>query len=39
MQIKAGINAIKEGDFVDVEEGQLDGYLEEMKATPTKRAR
>ena len=39
MQIKAGIDAIKEGDFVEVEEGHLDGYLEELKATPTKRAR
>ena len=39
IQIKAGIDAIKEGDFVEVEEGQLDGCLEELKATPTKRAR
>jgi antitoxin ParD1/3/4 len=39
MQIKAGIDAIKEGNFVEVEEGRLDGYLEELKATPTKRAR
>jgi antitoxin ParD1/3/4 len=39
MQIKAGIDAIKEGNFVEVEEGHLDGYLEELKATPTKRAR
>jgi antitoxin ParD1/3/4 len=39
MQIKAGIDAIKEGDFVEVEEGRLDGYLEELKATPTKRSR
>ena len=31
MQIKAGIDAIKEGDFVEVEEGHLDGYLEELK--------
>jgi len=38
IQIKAGIDAIKEGNFVDVKEGQLDGYLEELKATP-KRAR
>ena len=39
MQIKAGIDAIKEGHFVEVEEGHLDGYLEELKATPKKRAR
>jgi antitoxin ParD1/3/4 len=39
MQIKAGIDAIKEGNIVEVEEGHLDGYLEELKATPTKRAR
>lgn len=31
MQIKAGIDAIKEGKFVEVEEGHLDGYLEELK--------
>ena len=39
MQIKAGIDAIKEGNLVEVEEGHLDGYLEELKAAPTKRAR
>jgi antitoxin ParD1/3/4 len=39
MQIKAGIDAIKQGDFTEVEEGDLDGYLEGLKATPTKRAR
>ena len=39
MQIKAGMDAIKEGNFVDVDEGRLDGYLEKLKATPTKRAR
>jgi antitoxin ParD1/3/4 len=39
MQIKAGIDAIKQGDFAEVEEGDLDRYLEELKATPTKRAR
>ena len=39
MQIKAGIDAINEGDFVEVEEGHLDGYLEELKAAPIKRAR
>lgn len=39
MQIKAGIDAIKEGNFVEVEGGHLDGYLEELKATPTKRTR
>jgi antitoxin ParD1/3/4 len=39
MQIKAGIDAIKQGDFTEVEEGDLDRYLEGLKATPTKRAR
>ena len=39
MQIKAGIDAIKKGEFADIEEGDLDGYLEGLKATPTKRAR
>ena len=39
MHIKAGIDAIKQGDFTEVEEGNLEGYLEELKATPTKRVR
>ena len=39
MQIKAGIDAIKQGDFAEVEEGNLDGYLEGLKATPSKRTR
>jgi antitoxin ParD1/3/4 len=39
MQIKAGMDPIKEGNFVDVDEGRLDGYLEKLKTTPTKRDR
>ena len=39
MQIKAGIYAIKQGDFAEVEEGNLDGYLEDLQANPTKRGR
>ena len=39
MQIKAGIDAIKQGNFAEVEAGDLDSYLEGLKATPTKRAR
>jgi antitoxin ParD1/3/4 len=39
MQIKAGIDAIKQGEFANIEEKDLDGYLEGLKATRTKRAR
>jgi antitoxin ParD1/3/4 len=38
MQIKAGIDAIKRGDFAEVEESNLDDYLEGLKAPPKKRA-
>jgi antitoxin ParD1/3/4 len=33
-QIKIGIDAIDRGDFADVEEADLEGYLERM-TTPT----
>jgi antitoxin ParD1/3/4 len=39
MQIKAGVDAIKRGDFAEIEESDLDDYLEELKVVPRKRAR
>ena len=39
MQIKAGVDAIKSGDFAEIEESDLDDYLEELKVVPRKRAR
>lgn len=39
IQIKAGIDAIKRGDFAEIEEADLGGYLERLTATPGKRAR
>jgi antitoxin ParD1/3/4 len=39
MQIKAGVDAIKRGDFAEIEESDLADYLEELKVVPRKRAR
>ena len=39
IQIKAGIDAIKRGDFAEIEEANLEGYLERLTATPRQRAR
>jgi antitoxin ParD1/3/4 len=39
MQIKAGIDAIKQGDFAEIEESDLDDYLEGLKVVPRKRSR
>jgi len=39
MQIKAGIDAIKQGEFAEIEDGDLDGYLDGLRAAPTKRTR
>lgn len=36
MQIKAGIDAIKQGEFAEIEDGDLDGYLDGLRAAPTK---
>ena len=36
MQIKAGSDAIKRGDFAEIEEADLEGYLERLTATPSK---
>jgi len=39
IQIKAGIDAIKRGDFAEIEDADLEGYLERLTARPGKRAR
>jgi len=39
IQIKAGIDAIKRGDFAEIEEADLENYLERLTATPRQRAR
>ena len=39
IQIKAGIEAIKRGDFAEVEEADLEGHLDRLTATPGKRPR
>jgi len=38
MQIKAGVDAIKRGDFTEIQESDLNDYLEELKVVPRKRA-
>lgn len=38
-QIKAGVSALDRGEFVDIEESDLDGYLERLKAVSGKAAR
>jgi antitoxin ParD1/3/4 len=39
MQIKAGIDAIKRGEFVEIEESDLEDYIERLKPGPGKRTR
>ncbi len=39
MQVKAGVDALERGDFVEVDDRALDGYLEALPATSGKRAR
>jgi len=39
MQIKAGIDALDRGDFVEVDDSELDDYLEGLSAPSDKRAR
>ena len=39
IQIKAGIDAIKRGEFIEIEETGLEEYFDKLKAVPTKRAR
>ena len=38
-QIKAGIDALDRGDFVEVDDAELDDYLEGLTAPSDKRAR
>jgi antitoxin ParD1/3/4 len=38
-QIKAGIDALDRGDFVEVDDGELDDYLEGLTAPSDKHAR
>lgn len=39
IHIKAGMDAIKRGDFSEIEEADLESYLERLTATPRQRAR
>lgn len=38
-QIKAGVDALDRGDFVEVDDADLDGYLEGLMSRPSKHAR
>jgi len=38
MQIKAGVDAIERGDFIEVDEADLDNYLEGLTIEPDKAA-
>jgi antitoxin ParD1/3/4 len=38
-QIKAGVDALDRGDFVEVDDAELDGYLEGLTTPPDKHAR
>ena len=38
-QIKVGIDALERGDFAEVEEVDLEGYLERLTSAAKKRAR
>jgi antitoxin ParD1/3/4 len=35
-QVKAGLNALERGDFTEVADEDLDGYLEKLTARPGK---
>jgi hypothetical protein len=37
-QIKAGIDALDPGAFIELDEGELDDYLERLTASPGKHA-
>jgi len=39
IQIKAGIDALKRGDLAEIEESDLEGYLERLTTAPRRRAR
>jgi len=38
-QIRAGVDALDRGDFAEVEDADLQGYLEQLTTPATKRAR
>ncbi len=38
-QVKAGVDALERGEFLEIDETDLDGYLEGLRAAPSKRAR
>ena len=38
-QIKVGIDAIERGDFAEVDDADLEGYLERLRASAVKRVR
>ena len=38
-QIKAGVDALDRGDFAEVEDADLEGYLERLTTPAVKRAR
>ena len=38
-QIKAGVDALDRGEFVEVDDGDLDGYLEGLTTPPGKHVR
>jgi antitoxin ParD1/3/4 len=38
-QVKAGIDALDRGDFVELDDAELDGYLDGLRAPSGKRAR
>ncbi len=39
MQIKAGVDALQRGDFAEINEADLEDYLERLTATPGRGAR
>jgi antitoxin ParD1/3/4 len=39
MQIKAGVDALERGDFIEIDEADLDSYLEGLTVAPGKGAR
>ena len=39
VQIKAGVVALERGEFVEIDDTNLEAYLEEMTAAPVKGAR
>jgi hypothetical protein len=38
-RIRVGVEALEQGDFVEIDEADLPCYLERLTATPGKRAR